>query len=301
VTVGAGHDAAGVDQEQAEPRPPGNKWRLALICLAGTFVVLACYDLLVMGGHFGSNDVTTASSTASAKSAAASKATQAGAGLGSRPAVSAPTAPASQATRTVNPSKATTGAVIPSTVTPSTVAPSKTATGIAPPGRAATGTVSTGTGAPPGSHPLSVTSVAAFGPEGLSDGDNPSVVAGLLNGSADQPWYSQWYATPTFGNLRSGTGLLLDMGDTVTVKSAQLVLGAAPGANVQVLVGNEQDIADMTTIASAYGVGGTVRLTATTPASGRYVLIWFTRLPPNAQGEYQVDVYGVSIEGNEGA
>jgi hypothetical protein len=31
------------------------------------------------------------------------------------------------------------------------------------------------------------------------------------------------------------------------------------------------------------------------------VLIWFTRLPPNSQGEYQVDVYGVTIDGTEGA
>jgi hypothetical protein len=119
--------------------------------------------------------------------------------------------------------------------------------------------------------------------------------------STAQPWYSQWYATPEFGHLRSGTGLLLGMGETVTVKSAQLVLGNAPGADVQVLVGNDADLADMSSVASARGVGGTVQLTATTPGSGRYVLIWFTRLPANSHGEYQVDVYGVTIDGTEGA
>ena len=29
--------------------------------------------------------------------------------------------------------------------------------------------------------------------------------------------------------------------------------------------------------------------------------VWFTRLPPNSQGEYQVDVYSVSVDGTEGA
>jgi hypothetical protein len=155
--------------------------------------------------------------------------------------------------------------------------------------------------AAPVPHPLGLTSVAAFGPEGLSDGDNPAIVSRILDVSTDQPWYSQWYATPEFGNLRSGTGLLLDMGETVTVKSAQLVLGAAPGADVQVRVGNDAYLADLPSVASAGDVGGTVRLTATTPARGRYVLIWFTRLPLNSRGEYQIDVYGVTIDGTGGA
>ncbi|HEY2595678.1 MAG TPA: hypothetical protein VGK33_17440 [Chloroflexota bacterium] len=146
-----------------------------------------------------------------------------------------------------------------------------------------------------------MTSADAFGPDGLSDGDNPGLASRIVDVSTDQPWYSQWYATPEFGNLRSGTGLLLDMGETVSVKSALLALGAAPGANVQVLVGNEADLADMSPVARAWDAGGTVRLTATTAASGRYVLIWFTRLPPNSQGEYQVDVYSVTINGTEGA
>jgi hypothetical protein len=145
-----------------------------------------------------------------------------------------------------------------------------------------------------------VTSAAAFGPDGFSDGDNPGLASRIVDVSTDLPWYSQWYATPEFGNLRSGTGLLLDMGETVSLKSAQLDLGAAPGANVRVLVGNDADLADMSTVASASGVSGTVQLTATTAVRGRYVLIWFTRLPPNSQGEYQVDVYSVAIDGTEG-
>ncbi|HEX4292055.1 MAG TPA: hypothetical protein VH021_24225 [Trebonia sp.] len=66
-------------------------------------------------------------------------------------------------------------------------------------------------------------------------------------------------------------------------------------------MGDDPYPAGLSPAASAYGVGGTVRLTATALARGRYVLIWFTRLPPNSQGEYQVDVYSVSVDGTEGA
>jgi hypothetical protein len=151
--------------------------------------------------------------------------------------------------------------------------------------------------AAPVAHSLGVTSAAAFGPDGLSDGDNPAIASRIVDVSTSLPWYSSWYATPEFGNLQSGTGILLDIGETVSVSSVRLLLGAAPGADVQVRVGDDPYPADLSPAASAYGVGGTVRLTATAPVTGRYVLIWFTRLPPASQGHYQVSVYSVEVDG----
>jgi len=144
----------------------------------------------------------------------------------------------------------------------------------------------------PGEAPrlLTVASATAYGPDGTSDGDHPNLAPGIINGGDGQAWYSSWYATPEFGNLQSGTGLMLDMGETVNLSRVQLVLGAPAGADVQVRVGN-------TVAASASDVGGTVQLRATAPASGQYVLIWFTQLPPNSQGKYQVSVYSAAVYG----
>jgi hypothetical protein len=41
-----------------------------------------------------------------------------------------------------------------------------------------------------------------------------------------------------------------------------------------------------------------VRLTLATPAQGRYVLVWFTRLPPDPAGTYKAAVYGISVKGH---
>lgn len=155
-----------------------------------------------------------------------------------------------------------------------------------------------GTAGSPAPHSLGVASVAAFGPEGTSDGDNPGLTSGLLDVATDQRWYSQWYATPEFGGLRSGTGLLLDLGETVTVTDVHLTLGSEPGADVQVRVGNSSS-RNMPTVASAWNVSGTIRLT-TNSAKGRYVLIWFTRLPPDGHGHYQVSVYTATVDGTAG-
>jgi hypothetical protein len=138
--------------------------------------------------------------------------------------------------------------------------------------------------------------VAAFGPAGTADGDNPGLASRILDVSTDQPWYTQWYATPEFGDLRSGTGLLLTLSKTAVVRDVRLALGSAPGTDVQVRVGNSPS-PDLPTVASASGVDGTVRLALTTPATGRYVLIWFTRLPPDGHGHYQVSVYNVFVDG----
>lgn len=159
----------------------------------------------------------------------------------------------------------------------------------------ATAAPSTASGSP-AAQSLPVVSISAFGPNGTSDGDNPDIANRILDVSTDQPWYSQWYATPQFGRLRSGTGLLVDLGETMNVSDVQLLLGSEPGADIQVRVGNSPSV-DLPTSASVMGApGGAVRIT-TGKARGRYVLIWFTRLPPDGAGHYQVSVYNVTVDG----
>jgi hypothetical protein len=188
-------------------------------------------------------------------------------------------APASSAPRTAVPAAST------------APQPAKTSGGpaAAPPTRAAS---------QPASRQLDVISVTAFGPNGTSDGDNPGLTYRILDLSTDQPWYSQWYATPEFAGLRSGTGLMLDLGTTETVTNLGLTLGSTPGTDLQVRVGSTPSV-DLPTVASASGVGGAVRL-GTNSAKGRYVLIWFTRLPSVGQGHYQVNVYSLSVNGVSG-
>jgi hypothetical protein len=155
------------------------------------------------------------------------------------------------------------------------------------------------TASSPAAHALNVASVAAFGPEGTADGDNPDIADRVIGEATDQPWYSQWYATPEFGALRTGTGLLLDLGQTVSVRDVRLTLGTAPGADVQVRVGDSPSLASLATVASAQDASGSVRLTAADQAAGRYVLIWFTRLPPDPAGHYQASVYRAAVDGSE--
>jgi hypothetical protein len=143
---------------------------------------------------------------------------------------------------------------------------------------------------------LTVANATAFGPDGTSDGDNPGMASRVLRGGG--AWDSSWYATAEFGHMQSGTGILLDMGHAVTVNSIGLVLGSAVGADVQVRLGDSAGLESMSTAASMSNAHGTLHLPLSSPASARYVLIWFTRLPLHSPGKYQVSLYKATVDGH---
>jgi len=145
---------------------------------------------------------------------------------------------------------------------------------------------------------LAPASVAAFGPAGLGDGDDPQRAALAIDGDPARPWISQWYATARFGALKSGTGLLLDMGRTVTVASVRISLTSHSGADIRLRAGSKPVPAWLHRVATASNAGGTVRLQPGSPVRVRYVLIWFTKLPPDNTGNYQAGVYRITVQGH---
>jgi cytoskeletal protein RodZ len=165
---------------------------------------------------------------------------------------------------------------------------------------APTPTPSTAAPAPP-AVPVQVlrpVKAVAFGPRGTKTGDNPRQAAAVIHASHATGWHSDWYNTAAFGHLKPGTGLLLDMGRRVTITSAQIMLGGIRGADVQLRAGNVPVLADLREVASAAGAGGTVRMWPTAAVRAKYVLIWFTRLPPDAKGTFQASVYDVHLHGH---
>jgi hypothetical protein len=172
-----------------------------------------------------------------------------------------------------------------------------TATTAAPPAKAA----SKAPAAPPAAVPvpparmLVPVGAAAFGPQGTADGDNPQHAARVLADPA-LGWQSDWYATPGFGGLQAGTGLLLDMGQAVTITAVKVTLGF-PGADLQLRAGTAPALAALPVAATAADAGRVASLPLAVPVRARYVLLWFTRLPPDGAGTYQASVHQVTVQG----
>jgi len=144
---------------------------------------------------------------------------------------------------------------------------------------------------------LAPVSATAFSPYGSGQGDNGNLAQLAIDGQPATAWHTDWYTTARFGNLYPGTGLLVDMGRPVAITYAGIRLGSARGARLQLRVGNAPVLADLQPVAQAANAGGLVRMRPIMPAHGRYVLIWFTGLPPDPAGTFQVTVYSIRLKG----
>ena len=134
--------------------------------------------------------------------------------------------------------------------------------------------------------------------------ENTQYAPYAIDSSAGSAWDSQWYRTAEFGGLKAGAGLLLDMGKPVTFRSVLVTFGSRPGADVSLLVGNSAtrsaaNLQSMTTVATQNDVGGPVTFRITNSTAGRYLVIWFTKLPPKpGSGHlFMAVVYNVVVRG----
>jgi hypothetical protein len=145
--------------------------------------------------------------------------------------------------------------------------------------------------------PLVPARALAFGPGGPDGGDNPQQAVLAIDHDPATAWTTGWYGTPRFPDVQQGTGLLLDMGRVVTLTGAEVTLGPVAGASFQLRAGDTPSLADLPEVAVATDARGPLGVRLTTAVRARYVLIWFTALPPVGSGTYQASVYNVTLLG----
>jgi hypothetical protein len=160
---------------------------------------------------------------------------------------------------------------------------------------------------PTASLPVVLTPVSARG------FDETSTSAGMaIDNNPGTEWDTQWYrGNPVFGGLKTGSGLILDMSKPVTLSSVEVQFGSVPGADVRIMLGNTSSpqtpatVSTFTTVASAGNVAGDHLFRIRSTASGRYLLIWFTKLPPmpgsvgrsGPNARYEAQIFNIIVRG----
>ncbi len=180
-----------------------------------------------------------------------------------------------------------------------------------PPARAGGG--SSHSSSPAASQVSALKPVSAHGFDALSTpaqdsgNENDNMAQLAIDGNPKTAWQTQYYfGNPAFGGLKTGTGLILDMGTAVHLSSVQVMFGPVPGADVRIEVGNSNTrapstLASFSTVAQADNVSGTYTFQAHGSAKGRYVLIWFTKLPPRtatSQNQFQAEIFNIVVQGS---
>ncbi|MEV2278494.1 protein kinase family protein [Nocardiopsis sp. NPDC049922] len=116
------------------------------------------------------------------------------------------------------------------------------------------------------------------------------------DGNPETAWNTQGYRDP-LDMIKPGVGLQLDLGDVREIHEVELDLtGSGYEFDVRVADGDGAAEDDYEVVGAGSGSGGSQVVELDEPASGQYVLIWFTALPNNG-GEWRGTVNEVEIRG----
>jgi len=152
--------------------------------------------------------------------------------------------------------------------------------------------------------PASANSFDVLGNDGGNEDSSGAKYA--IDNNPGTFWHTDYYFTyPNFGNLKKGTGLILDMGKQVRLSQVVVQFGTTCCTEVNIEVGNNDTpaaatLSTFTTVASSSTAHGVTTFDVTSDTTGRYVLIWITRLPPLAGGsnQYEAQIYNVVVRGS---
>ena len=154
-----------------------------------------------------------------------------------------------------------------------------------------------------------LTPVSANSFDALGDNGGNEDGAGAKNAIDNNPstfWHTDYYFTyPNLGNLKKGTGLILDMGKQVRLSQVVVQFGASCCTDVEIEIGNDNTpvpsaLNSFTEVASSTTAHGSTTFDMSSTTTGRYVLIWITRLPPLAGtgNKYEAQIYNVVVHGS---
>lgn len=180
----------------------------------------------------------------------------------------------------------------------------------------------TGGGHPPtsasataGGAVLKPASVSTFNIYGSPPGntENQETAAGAIDNSLSTAWSTSYYFNhPNFGGLKPGTGLLIDMGKEVRLSQVEVLFTSKGSTTASIYLGNNPAMSNtalgnFTLVSPSASASGDHKYPVSSSATGRYVLIWLTSLPPlqkvpagqsPSNTYYEGQIYNVVVRGS---
>jgi putative peptidoglycan lipid II flippase len=147
--------------------------------------------------------------------------------------------------------------------------------------------------------PLAISSAVDYDPDGDGD-ENPEDTALAIDGDPETAWVTQNYFDP-MEDQKPGVGLYLDLGAALPVAGLNLILvGEDSGLEIRMPsdAGAEApaDVDDWTVVVEFDSAGSELPVSLDSPITARYVLVWFTRLPPE-DGDFRGGVAEAEVLG----
>lgn len=151
--------------------------------------------------------------------------------------------------------------------------------------------------------PLKPVRIDDFDPQGGDREENPRGARLAIDGDRATGWRtSEYYGRADLAGLKSGVGLVLDLGRVRAVDSVQVVFGNAP-TSIDIRVADPGTERTPRTLGGLRRVGSyqdadddvSISLRGTTQT--RYVVVWLTSLPEQSAGVFRGDVREIMVRG----
>ncbi len=141
--------------------------------------------------------------------------------------------------------------------------------------------------------PIAILSATGFDPQG-DQRENNSQAAKVYDGNPATTWTSELYATPQFGNLKKGVGLILDLGQPRSVHKVTIDLANGP-LDVTVYAATGPNLQGATVIGTAGAATGRVELKASkVMPESQFIIVWFTALAPDG-GQFGASISEIAL------
>ncbi|MCC9156048.1 protein kinase family protein [Streptomyces parvulus] len=148
---------------------------------------------------------------------------------------------------------------------------------------------------PAAGQPVAISSARDFDP--LGDGsEKPSDVGNVYDGSSGTYWQTDYYKSADFGRLKSGLGVVLDLGKVQQV--GEVTVSFVGTTSVELRTAGRDTVEPQSLNAftkAAEGSGTTVTLKPGEPVQARYLLVWLTQLPATDDGNFRGRVVDVKV------
>jgi hypothetical protein len=173
-------------------------------------------------------------------------------------------------------------------------APATRTTTVAPSSAAPSSADPSATGSAGPAEPLAILKVEAYDPEGDGE-ENNNLTPKTYDGDNGTGWFSENYRSDTFGGLKDGLGVIVDLGPNK--KPQAIELNIPNPSDIEVYVGPDNRLEGATKIGEKADADGTVKFDVPADVSGQYIVVWFTKLNADDNGKRRAWLDEVVVTG----
>ncbi|PKW08825.1 hypothetical protein SAMN05428944_4041 [Streptomyces sp. 1222.5] len=151
---------------------------------------------------------------------------------------------------------------------------------------------------PTSGKPIAIESARDFDPFGKDQSEKPGDIGKVYDDSTATYWQTDFYLSPAFGNLKSGVGVILDLGKVQQV--GKVTVSLVGDTSVELRSASADAGSEPTSFNDyskvAEGSGSTVQLKPGKSLKSRYLLVWLTKLPMQADdGKWRGRVADIKV------